>query len=582
MKHRPLSVPAIDGLRAVAVIAVIAFHLLPNSFRGGYLGVDLFFVISGYVITALLVHQIRLTGSLELATFYRARVRRLAPAMVAVLAASLFVGSLVGLQAVSRGVQDLPFILTGTYNWRLADAGLSYFDSWSPPLFQHFWSLAIETQFYLLWPLILMVLTHRYTSGQIAARLGLVGLSLAIWNLLTSLPDSTASLSASYFATHTHLLGLLLGSALGLIWTRERLSGPPSISARWSLDVAGSLATLGLIAMFVLVSQDSAFYRHSFALSALLASVLVAVVVHPATHLSGIFRSSALTAIGRRSYSLYLWHWPVQLLFEAGGDSLAKPLTLLATVLLSEVTYRFVEQPFRKGLTGIGLPSMKFRFAPVALAASLAVGLVAASAPPWRSDLAASEVSRPSPASLPILSEPVLRVPGEAPVPTPIPEPSSITSSAFIGDSVLLGLVSRIPESLNVRVFDGVVGRQAPDVLKALKLVPSELESGAVIINLGNNGKLKQSEVDAIFGELARFKHSFVINARVPRAWQDANNDLLAREAARHEHVHLIDWHSLTEDRREYLAGDRVHLTPAGVGACIDALVSEIDRVLGT
>jgi peptidoglycan/LPS O-acetylase OafA/YrhL len=244
-------IAAIDGLRAVAVIAVLLYHLGFNWIPGGFLGVDLFFVISGYVITRLLLDSIQRSGGLDLRGFYLARIRRLLPALgFMIVSTALFVGAWAP-EAIKRFLTDIPFVLTGTMNWALVYRHQDYFESIGrPPLLQHTWSLAVESQFYLVWPLILLLVLRRFGKKRIpGAALMIAAISGGALLLLSVRLDATNAQSVShvYFGTDTHSIGLFLGAALAVSWIPQNLRINVSQRAQDFIDGIGVIGLLGLL-----------------------------------------------------------------------------------------------------------------------------------------------------------------------------------------------------------------------------------------------------------------------------------------------------------------------------------------------
>jgi peptidoglycan/LPS O-acetylase OafA/YrhL len=354
-------VPAVDGLRAVAVAAVVGFHAGLTWLPGGFLGVEVFFAISGFLITALLWAEVRRTGRIDLGHFWLRRARRLLPALLVMLAAvasymALFVpDELVDLR------DDVAAALTYTTNWFLVATDVSYFEALGrPPLLQHLWSLAIEEQFYLLWPLLFgglaVVLKRRH--GLLGRLLLLGAAASALWMYVQFVPD--ADPSRVYYGTDTRAAGLLLGAAAAVLWSPWRLRRTEP-SASLLLDGVGLLAALGLCG--ALLKWDAfapTVYRGGFALVSLLTVVVVAVAVHPSARLvPAMLGLPPLVWIGLRSYGIYLWHWPVFMLTRPRLDV---PLTGTAlmvfriglTVGLAALSYRFVEVPVRNGALGRG------------------------------------------------------------------------------------------------------------------------------------------------------------------------------------------------------------------------------------
>ncbi|WP_151523778.1 acyltransferase family protein [Serinicoccus kebangsaanensis] len=354
---RPGHIPGLDGLRALAIIAVLAYHFVPATLPGGFLGVDVFFVVSGFLITTLLLREVDRTGRVDLLTFWRRRARRLLPPLALVVVTSVVVGRIVGGDLlVGIGRQTLG-ALTFTSNWLEIAAGSSYFHSTSPILFVNFWSLAVEEQFYLLWPLTLVVVLAfapgtRSRVGAVAA----VGLASTV--LMATLFDPGQDATRVYYGTDTHLVGLMGGAALALAWADPRHRAGLR-SRRWRRvrgpAVLGALLTLA--ALMLWTSEDSALtFRGGIALASLATVVLIAGLLEAPSAWRRLMSLRPLVWLGGRSYGIYLWHWPVLVIagvlvpYAAGTVRGALVLVgaLLATLVLAEASWRLLEVPVRR------------------------------------------------------------------------------------------------------------------------------------------------------------------------------------------------------------------------------------------
>src|SRR5437899_328755 len=298
--------PALAGLRALAVAAVIAYHLGLPWARGGYLGVDLFFVLSGLLITGLLFGERERTGRVELGAFYARRARRLLPALLLVLAAVVVYTGIEG-SAISTLRGDVVATLGYVANWRFVLAHQGYFAQFSTPSpLRHTWSLAIEEQYYLLWPLLLLALV-RLGRGSARRVLGAIaGLAVASAVAMGLLYHPGGDPSRAYYGTDARAFELVLGSALAL-WVARRPGGGRRL---WGFGTA-SLVVLGFA--WVRVADTSGWmYRGGFVVAALLAAVVVASVARPdAGPLGRLLSRTPLRRVGRQAYALCLWHWRV-------------------------------------------------------------------------------------------------------------------------------------------------------------------------------------------------------------------------------------------------------------------------------
>jgi len=351
----------LDGVRALAVVAVVVYHLgttggNPNILRGGFLGVDMFFVLSGYLITGLLIVEIEKTGRISIGQFYRRRARRLLPALFALLivvgAASAFWFN----QNTARLRGELVAAVTYSTNWWLIGEKSSYFGGGArPSLLTHLWSLAVEEQFYLVWPIVLILLVKL----RIARRTQLVILMLAATASAIAaglLYDPWTDPSRVYYGTDTRALAPLIGAALAILVSHRRNSQAAERRTLGRLNAAGYTALVGLAALaWFLPDTSPLVYRGGFAVIAVLAATLIAAAITPGSHLERLLGNPVLRWIGDRSYAIYLWHWPVFVLTRPGIDvpitGLANvALRLIASVVLAELSHRLIEQPFRHAI----------------------------------------------------------------------------------------------------------------------------------------------------------------------------------------------------------------------------------------
>lgn len=345
--------PGLDGLRAIAITAVLLYHADVPWLAGGFLGVEVFFVLSGYLLASLLLAEWRATGRVDARAFWFRRARRLLPALYVLLAVMLCGAALVLPAELARLRSDSLAALTFATNWYLVFNQQSYFEAVArPSLLQHLWSLAVEEQFYLLLPLALGLLLSRRRQGVALVTLLAAALASSIWMALLYRPGVDPS--RVYYGVDTRAAGLLLGTALAFVW---RPRPPAARTGRgWLVDATGIAALLILVWCFAyLHAYAPALYRGGFALVGLATALLIGVVVDPRARLgTHILGRPLLRWIGRRSYSIYLWHWPVfmltrpQLDLPIGGWPLLV-VRLAITLLLAEASYRFVELPLRYG-----------------------------------------------------------------------------------------------------------------------------------------------------------------------------------------------------------------------------------------
>ena len=319
-------VAGLDGVRAIAVTLVILFHLTPGTTIGGYLGVDIFFVVSGFLITTLLLRERNATGRIALSSFWSRRARRLLPALVVLLLVGCTAAWAIGGDVlVGLGVQVLG-AATFSSNWLLLAAGSSYFGDSVPELFRNLWSLAVEEQFYLVWPLLLVLVLVRMPR---ALRLVLVGLLAAASAVAMAILYTPLDPNRVYYGTDTHAFGLAIGAFLALLaisWPRRVLEWPRG--ARRLLGVTGPLALLALLGFAVLMPGDGPFvFRGGLVTVAVLTAVVIATLLVPNTPLARLLDLGVFRWVGKRSYGLYLWHWPVFVLVVSALPSWQRDVT---------------------------------------------------------------------------------------------------------------------------------------------------------------------------------------------------------------------------------------------------------------
>ena len=573
-------IPAIDGLRAVAVIAVMLYHLGVPWIPGGFLGVDLFFVISGYVITRLLLDSIQRSGGLDLRAFYKSRLRRLLPPLVfMIVTTTLFIGVWAP-DTIKRLLIDTPFSLTGFMNWWLVFRQQDYFEAIGrPPLLQHTWSLGVEAQFYFIWPLILLLVLRQLGRKIIPAAALVIAIASGIALLVVSLSidaNSSQTVSHVYFGTDTHSIGLFLGAALAVNWIPQNLKVDIAKRAQDVIDGIGVFGFLGILSCFLFIDESNpTLYKIAFPLAGLFGCAIIMSIVHPASRFAPLLQGRAILWIGERSYAIYLWHWIVFQVTRpsvdlAGASWALYALRVLIVFALADISLRWVELPFRNGYVESWFRGMKYRAKKVrvrqkaTLAASILSILIATSLV----SVNAIAVSNENIAKL------KMEITSKAEVQTQITNPSD--GLWVVGDSVILGIRNELSNRRQVGLINAHVGRQAPELIAVLNKDKSRMVGAPVIVNMGNNNRLAESEVVSIFEAVKDQPQIIVINTAVPRSWKDENNSLIAQVAANYQNVKIVDWNQISEGHPEYFAPDGVHLVPTGINVFVDAVVAEL------
>jgi peptidoglycan/LPS O-acetylase OafA/YrhL len=626
--------PGLDGLRALAVVAVIIFHLNPSWLPGGFFGVDVFFVVSGYLITSLLLQEFLRVDTIDLRRFWARRARRLLPSVVVLVAVVVLAATAFARDALPALRLDVAFSLLYVVNWWLIVHRVSYFAAIGrPPLLLHLWSLAIEEQFYLLWPPVLLFLLRRFRVRVVLALTLAGAVASSVWMGVMFHPGVDPS--RAYFGTDTHAQGLLIGCALAMVVPPWAPRIGIALPARRMLCGAGALAAAGLVVLLVTLRQSSSFdYPSGFVLVDLCTAVLVVLVVHPSIAVGPALSHPVVRWLGTRSYALYLWHWPILQLTRPDQDVHLSgwPLLLLRLAIMAaaaELSYRFVEVPFRDPGTwsvlrahlATGTARYLWAGTSAALVVVLAVLLVAVPAPlsPIRQlDAGATPAARealppavdqrfgpPPTAGPPSLGTGAPTTPAAAtantatPTPTattPAPTTAPTTSPALpavpgpaqlapkepilaIGDSVMLaaapGLTAVFGSGITV---DAEVGRQVDAGIARLQQYRSSgtlATFKTVVIGLGTNGALTPDLFDQFVTVLAGVPNVVFVDSYADRPWVATTNTTLAQLIPQHPGW-VEDMWTTVAPGPGLLYPDDIHPTPAGATAYADLLATTL------
>lgn len=591
----------LDGLRGLAVLSVIFYHIGFPWASGGFLGVVVFFVLSGYLITDLIMTEWEQRGRIDLKNFWIRRARRLLPAMLAMLViiigwVSLFLPHLLEtLQA------DALAALLYISNWWYIFHHQSYFDSFqSPSLLTHFWSLAVEEQYYLFWPLLLTFGLRLISKRSILfITLTLIGISALTMAILYE-PGSDPS--RVYYGTDTRAFSLLIGSALALIWPSQKLAAKVPLPLRLVLNLVGTIALVVILLMVGLTNQYEPFlYRGGMVLLSIAAMLLVAVLVHPANSISRVFNFKPLRWLGIRSYGIYLWQYPILVLttpaINTTGISIARVIfQLTCIIVLSSLSWKFIENPIRQG----GLKKTWRRIAMkksvhnrfifrrlIVLGGGMLIMLVSflaiynvtfAKTDKKEETHAAIKEDRsnnqlkieqkkkepPSPDVLP-KEEELTKPDGENKLPQTEPSIEKNERVTAIGDSILLDVAPYLTEYFPSINMDGKVGRQMSQAVEIVNKMKKEGTLGdTVIIELGSNGAFNKNELISMIKLIGNDREIIFINTRVPRPWETEVNNALKEVTEKYTNTTLVNWYAASAGHNEYFSPDGVHLNEKG------------------
>nr|WP_321293983.1 acyltransferase family protein [uncultured Trichococcus sp.] len=590
------SVP-LDGMRALAILAIIFYHLMPHVLPGGYLAVNIFFVLTGFFITSSVIMEY---GQKEKLAYKRYLSRRFHRLFLPLLWMLISVTAYITLFQRDLLLNLRPWLFSslGMYNnWWQISGGASYFEQFyvqSP--FTHLWFLSVMSQFYVIWPLLVLLLLALFKDKRIILCTA-IGLSLfsALAMALLYVPGEDAS--RVYYGTDTRLFSFMIGSAFAVVWPLAKLNEPVSKQIGRRLTLAGlmSYAILGVMFSSMLDSQIFT-YRGGMYLNSVIIGVAVALTAHPATGISKMMRFKPIQWVGRRSFLLYLWYYPVISLYQAKViDTSVDPgrhiLIQLAIILsLSELGYQLFEKerwmvPFvQSWRPSDAIARMKASRArglaanlPEKLAAIVSLGLLLAAltgfaqAPSGensgvqelREQIAASQtkmeqINRDES----LRSRAINNIEGLERETVLFAHDADIT---FIGDSVLLSVADQLVTIFGQAVVDGAVSRQ----LYQTSVVIAALEKreqlhDTVVVFLGSNGTFTQTQMETFIKEIGTARNLFFLTTNVPRIWKDSVNEQLALAESNHSNVHILDWNAYSSGHNEWLLKDQVHPNPTG------------------
>lgn len=642
-RPKSLYIPALDGLRTLAVVAVVLYHLNLTWAQGGLLGVTIFFVLSGYLITRLLLNEVAKTGRIDLKSFWIRRIRRLFPAVVTVVVVTCALCTVFNHVMLTKMRPDiLPSLLFFNNWWQIAQ-NVSYFNALGDPSpLTHFWSLAIEEQFYLIWPPLLFAMVSMHVSKPNTRRV-VLGLSAVSALAMMALYNPAADPSRVYYGTDTRVFSLLLGAWMAFIPDRdlapirlahrlgldrlvraakrgkldknakgghdektdsaaETVPAQPSAPVRFwsspaSIDMLGVAGLVGLAAMVALTNGYTAFqYRGGTLLCSILTLMVIAACVQPQGMVARALSAEPLVWVGKRSYSIYLWHYPLLLLMNPVANINDTPwwqyvLQVLLVVAVAECSYRFIETPFRKGAFGRTVSEFRdgttttanWVRAHIPVCATCGIVLVIA----LGGLIFVPETSALSGEGAEVLNK---EAKNTAPTDQQAVDDTDKDNDGFPDGSYDLLMIGDSVSLRAVDSFDGVFPHSHIDAEKGRQFdagratfegyLQQNLAGKIVVFALGTNGLVTDDQIDAIMADAGDKRIVVFVNTRSPQPWVGSTNQAIANAATRYKNVRIIDWYGYSANRNDLFDGDGTHLSATGVTEYLNLIHDAVKKDL--
>lgn len=597
-------ITGLDGIRAIAVIMVLAYHLKLALFKSGFLGVTVFFVLSGYLITGILISEVEEEGTIDLKNFWLRRIRRLVPAVMSMAVVIIFVSAVVNKIIFTKGCKDFLASVLGFNNWWQIFNKVSYFEAAGVPSpFTHCWSLAIETQFYLIYPLILLGIYKLVKSrGEGRAKRGLlfagVTLLLALISviLMIVLFDPQQDASRVYYGTDTRAFSLLFGALLAILWEYRMV--PRRLSASVNM-VLGSVSFAVLLVMTIAINGSSNFwYRGGQFVGTILTVLVIYTVSGRKTWLSRFLSNPVLKWIGDRSYSIYLWHYPIILLISKGikASWWITLIEIVLSVVLAELSYRFIETPIRHGIIGeylnilrsrpksrqekkrqvqVARRSLKVIAGTFVLTVSLILCMIFV---PKKNALDTLQKRESKAKETGKMTEEQLAKQkangseSEDTICTTDLTDDEILEGLnllLIGDSIAVDVTDDFYEMFPNSVSDTKIGRITSLGKQVLDSYIDEKKwegEGVIFASLSNSPI--NGELEAIREKIGKDMPLFLTTVRIPHdTFEEEINSKIKKFVEENDHTYLIDWYAASEGHDEYFDADDTHLLSAGAKA---------------
>ncbi|WP_392449959.1 acyltransferase family protein [Staphylococcus massiliensis] len=583
--------PGLDGLRAIAVIAIMVYHLNVRWLSGGFVGVDTFFVISGFLITSLLLYEYDASQRIDLKGFWLRRIKRLLPASLFVISSVVLYTVLFDEGHILSIRKDATAAIFYVSNWWYIFRDVDYFNQFELMPLKHLWSLAIEEQFYILFPLIIGLLLKKFKKRH-KVILILFGVSIISLIVMMSLKGFGLSLSRLYFGTDTRLQTLLLGVLLAFIWPPFRLKANPPKTLQYTVEGLGIFGLIALIAsMFLINDQMPVLYVGGFYILSFITLFIIMSAVHPSTYLSKVLSLPILKYIGQRSYSLYLWHYPIMSVMSSYFVQGQIPWYIyvsevVLTFACAEVSYRFIETPIRReGFKAFKVHPFNFRRYGRTILSALMIFILTVSVLGGFNSLSKvqADASHNTTFNTNKLEDQIavpihfdhIDLTGDK----LITQNDTTLAPLLLGDSIMVDIGSYFKGEIPLSEIDGKVGR---NLIQAVPLAEKKYASynkkgKIVVLELGTNGDFSKAQLDSL---LEKFNQAnvYLVNTRVPRNYETHVNQLLKEASEEHDNVHLVDWYKKSEGHVEYFAYDGIHLEAPGIKALSRAIISELNQ----
>ena len=597
-------ITGLDGIRAIAVIMVLAYHLKLALFKSGFLGVTVFFVLSGYLITGILISEVEEEGTIDLKNFWLRRIRRLVPAVMSMAVVIIFVSAVVNRIIFTKGCKDFLASVLGFNNWWQIFNKVSYFEAAGVPSpFTHCWSLAIETQFYLIYPLIfLAVYKLAKGRGNGRAKRGLliagVTLLLALISviLMAVLFNPQQDASRVYYGTDTRVFSLLFGALLAILWEYRMV--PRRLSASVNM-VLGSVSFAVLLVMTIAINGSSNFwYRGGQFFGTILTVLMVYAVSGRKTWLSRFLSNPVLKWIGDRSYSIYLWHYPIILLISKGikASWWITLIEIVLSVVLAELSYRFIETPIRHGIIGeylnilrsrpksrqekkrqvqVARRSLKVMAGTFVLTVSLILCMIFVPKKNALDTLQKREAKAKETGKM--TEEQLAKQKANGSESDDTICTAGLTDDEIleglnlllIGDSIAVDVTDDFYEMFPNSVSDTKIGRITSLGKQVLDSYIDEKKwegEGVIFASLSNSPI--NGELEDIREKIGKDMPLFLTTVRIPHeTFEEESNSKIKKFVEENDHTYLIDWYAASEGHDEYFDADDTHLLSAGAKA---------------